>query len=213
MGNYNLAIINQVGRRNSMKNLQDLIIQIKKLEKELYEELQKKQAEFYYNVQGKKVRFENAARRHHKTLMTHVPTYILKARLRNLLTIPFIWSCVFPALFLDLMVSIYQAVCFTIYKIPKVSRSEYLVFDRHALAYLNLIEKINCIYCGYFNGLIAYVQEIAARSEQYWCPIKHARRMASLHSRYQNYLEYGDAEGYRQNFHEVRNNFSDVKED
>lgn len=193
-----------------MKNLQDLIGQIKKLEKELYEELQKRQDDFFYNIQGKKVRFEKAARRHHKTLMTHVPAYIIRARLRNILTIPFIWSCFFPALLLDLVVSFYQALCFPIYAIPKVKRSEYIVIDRHALAYLNIIEKANCLYCGYFNGLIAYIQEIAARSEQYWCPIKHARRTASLHSRYKNYLEYGDAEGYRNNFHETRNDFRDL---
>ena len=71
-----------------MKSLQDLIEQIKNLEKELYEELQKKQEEFFYNIQGKKVRFEKAARRQHKTLMTHIPAYILQARLSNILPVP-----------------------------------------------------------------------------------------------------------------------------
>lgn len=194
-----------------MKNLQTLIEQIKALEKELYEELQKKQDEFFYNIQGKKVRFEEAARRHHKSLMTHVPTYLLEARLRNILTIPFIWACFVPALFLDLVVTIYQALCFPIYEIPKVRRSDYVVIDRHTLAYLNIIEKVNCLYCSYFNGLIAYVQEIGARSEQYWCPIKHARRVAKLHSRYKKYLEYGDAESYRKNFDKIRSDFSDLK--
>jgi hypothetical protein len=196
-----------------MKSLQDLIAQIKNLEKELYEELQKKQDEFFYNIQGKKVRFEEAARRQHRSLMTHVPAYILHARLRNILTVPFIWACFPPALLMDLMVSFFQAVCFPIYQIPKVRRSEYVVIDRHALAYLNIIEKVNCLYCGYFNGLIAYVQEIAARSEQYWCPIKHARRVASLHSRYKIYLEYGDGEGYKKNFAKIRRDFADLQEE
>lgn len=195
-----------------MTKFQDLIKQIKNLEKELYEELQKKQDEFYYIVQGKKVRFEKAARRHHKALMTHVPTYLVRARFRNILTIPFIWACLIPGLFLDLVASIYQAVCFPIYEIPKVKRSEYIVIDRHSLAYLNIIEKINCLYCGYFNGLIAYIQEIGARSEQYWCPIKHARRVANLHSRYKTYLEYGDAEGYKKDFARIRKDFNDLKE-
>ena len=193
-----------------MKNLQDLIKQIKNLEKELFEELQKKQEEFFYNIQGKKVRFEKAARRHHKTLMTHIPAYILQARLRNILTVPFVWACFPPALFMDVMLSIFQAICFPIYKIPKVKRSDYIVIDRHSLAYLNIIEKVNCVYCGYFNGLIAYVQEIAARTEQYWCPIKHARRVANIHSRYKKYLEYGDGEGYKKEFHEIRRDFEDL---
>jgi len=195
-----------------MRNLQDIIGQIKNLEKELHAELQKKQEEFFYNIQGKKVRFEEAARRRHKALMTHVPVYLLHARFRNLLTIPFVWACFPPALLMDLVVSFYQFICFPIYEIPKVRRSDYIVIDRHSLAYLNLIEKINCVYCGYFNGLIAYTQEIAARTEQYWCPIKHARRMANLHSRYKNYLEYGDASGYKNDFDNIRNSFNDLKE-
>lgn len=194
-----------------MKNLQELIEQIKSLEKELYEELQKKQEEFFYDIQGKKVRFEKAVRYHHKTLMTKVPAYILHARLRNILTVPFIWACFPPALLMDIVLSIFQIICFPVYGIPKVKRSDYIVIDRHSLAYLNIIEKINCVYCGYFNGLIAYVQEIAARTEQYWCPIKHARRVANLHSRYRKYLEYGDGEGFKKEFQEIREDFDDLK--
>jgi hypothetical protein len=35
---------------------------------------------------------------------------------------------------------------------------------------------VNCVYCGYFNGLIAYVQEIAARTEQFWLPHKACQK-------------------------------------
>lgn len=195
-----------------MKSLHDLIQQIKSLEKELYAELQKKQDEFYYNIQGKKVRFEEVARRQHKAMMTHVPAYLLRARLRNILTVPFIWACLPPALVMDLMVSFFQVVCFPIYHIPKVKRSDYIVIDRHALAYLNIIEKVNCVYCGYYNGLMAYIQEVVARTEQYWCPIKHARRVANIHSRYPKYLEYGDAEGYKKEFQTIRKDFADLQE-
>jgi hypothetical protein len=45
--------------------------------------------------------------------------------------------------------------------------------------------------------LIGYVREIASRTEQYWCPIKHARRVIGTHSRYALFEDYGDAEGYR----------------
>ena len=193
-----------------MKNLQDLIEQIKLLEKELYVEIQKKQEEYFYIIKGKKVRFEKAARRHHKALVTHIHTYLLRSKVRNILSIPFIWACLFPALFMDLVLSIFHTVCFTLYKIPKVKRSEYIVIDRHSLAYLNVIEKLNCVYCGYVTGLLAYVQEIVSRTEQYWCPIKHARRVANIHSRYKNFVEYGDAEKYKNELANIRNDFSDL---
>lgn len=195
-----------------MNRLQELVEQIRKLEKELYAELQKKQDEFYYQIKGRKVYFEDATRRYHKTLVTRLHTYLREATLLNILTIPFIWGCLFPALVLDLMVTIFHRLCFPIYKIPLVKRCDYIIIDRQSLTYLNGIEKLNCLYCGYFNGLIGYVQEIAARTEQHWCPIKHARKQAALHSRYQTFLEYGDAEGFRQKFDKVRHDFADLEE-
>ena len=81
---------------------------------------------------------------------------------------------------------------------------DYLVFDRHHLAYLNALEKLNCAYCAYANGLIAYVREIASRTEEYWCPIKHARRLIGAHAYYATFEDYGDAEGYRRRLEELR---------
>jgi hypothetical protein len=195
-----------------MNRLQELVEQIRRLEKELYAELQKKEEEFFYRVKGRKVYFEEATRQYHKTLVLRLRTYLREAPLLNILTAPFIWACLPPALFLDLVVSVFHSVCFRVYGIPLVKRSEYIVIDRQALTYLNIIEKINCVYCGYFNGLIGYVQEIAARTEQYWCPIKHARKTASLHSRYRKFLEYGDAEGFRRRLGEIRHDFKDLEE-
>jgi hypothetical protein len=191
--------------------LQDLIEAIKKLEQELSQEFQKKEAEFYYKVQGKKISFDREVRRQHKLIATRISRYLKEADILNILTIPFIWACLFPALLMDAAVSLFQAVCFPIYKIPKVKRSSYIVIDRYALSYLNGIEKLNCAYCGYFNGLIAYIREIAGRTEQYWCPIKHARRTSGFHNRYSKFLEYGDAEGYRREIEKVRHDFEDIE--
>jgi len=165
--------------------LQHLIAAIKKLEKELSQEIDKKEAEFFYKIQGKKVRFDEEIKRQHKLLATRISRYVKEAELLNILTIPFIWACLLPALLLDALVSLFQAVCFP-------------------------------VYCGYFNGLIAYTHEIAGRTEQYWCPIKHARRTSGFHSRYSRFLEYGDAQGYREELYTVRHDFEDlltVKED
>src|ERR1019366_470345 len=70
-------------------------------------------------------------------------------------------------------------------------RKDYLVFDRGRLAYLNTIEKVGCIYCSYANGLLAMITEIAARTEQHFCPIKHAHTLKKTHSRYPTFLPYG----------------------
>jgi hypothetical protein len=58
---------------------------------------------------------------------------------------------------------------------------------------------------------LAYVTEIAGRTEQHWCPIKHARRLQKTHDRYSHFLPYGDAAAYRKKIEEVRCDFNDVK--
>jgi hypothetical protein len=192
-------------------NLEDLIEKIKKLQKELDQELQKKEEEFFYKIRGKRVYFEKEIRRRHKILVKNMFRYLSDAALLNILTAPIIWFCFLPAVFMDIVVSLYQTTCFRVYKIPRVRRGQYIVIDRHALRYLNPIEKLNCVYCGYFTGLIAFVQEVAARTEQYWCPIKHARRVANIHNRYGRFVEYGDAQGYKNNLEKIRRDFDDLQ--
>jgi hypothetical protein len=60
------------------------------------------------------------------------------------------------------------------------------------------------MYCSYANGLIAYAREITARTEQYFCPIKHAQKMLGAHRRYQSYLEYGEAEDFQARLDQFR---------
>ena len=112
-----------------------------------------------------------------------------------------------PFLVLDLFLFLYQAICFPVYGIPKAKRSDYLIFDRKDLPYLNIIEQFNCFYCSYANGLAGYFREIAARTEQYWCPIKHARRILAAHDRYPRFFEYGDAESYRKGLERLKKEF------
>ncbi|MEE4348189.1 MAG: hypothetical protein V2I53_15435, partial [Paracoccaceae bacterium] len=47
------------------------------------------------------------------------------------------------------------------------------------------------------NGVIGYVQEVAGRTEAYWCPIKHAARVGAQHMYYAQFVDYGDAEGFQ----------------
>jgi hypothetical protein len=130
--------------------------------------------------------------------------YVLYGDLPTLLTTPVIYSLIVPFVLLDAWVSFYQAVCFRAWGLRRVRRRGYFVIDRHKLRYLNALEKAHCVYCGYINGLIAYVREVAARTEQYWCPIKHGRRVRRTHEHYRSFAGYGDAKAYREKLPALR---------
>jgi hypothetical protein len=170
---------------------------IEALEAELEAELAQRRAGLRVGLEKGRAFFEEEILRRHRELRTRLLAYVFNAHPLVILTAPVIYALIIPLVLLDLFVTIYQAVCFPVYGIPKVRRGDYLIFDRYHLAYLNALEKLNCAYCAYANGLIAYVREIAGRTEQYWCPIKHVRRVIGAHSRYATFEDYGDADGYR----------------
>lgn len=175
----------------------ELIRKIETMEDELEAELAKQRAMLRIELEHGKVRFEQELLRRHRELQIRLTKYILGARPLVVITAPIIYSVVLPVLLLDLFVTVYQSICFRVYGIARVSRSDYFVFDRAHLPYLNLIEKLNCAYCTYANGVVAYVREVASRTEEYWCPIKHARRVIVSHKRYVKFEDYGDAQAYR----------------
>jgi hypothetical protein len=158
-----------------------------------------------------RVRFEESVLAEQRKLKSSLGRYLLDSSFLVILTAPVIYSAVVPFFLLDLFMSVYQAICFPLYGIPKVRRADYLVFDRGRLQYLNLVERINCSYCSYGNGLLAWSREISARTEQHWCPIKHARRIGDRHSRYGHFVDYGDAGEYRKEIDAVRNDFVDIR--
>jgi hypothetical protein len=176
--------------------IDDLFARIGQLELEAEQELNRARERWRYRVDARRVRFEQDVHRLHKRLRQSIPRFIRESSPLNLLTAPIIYAVVAPLAVLDLSFSIYQLLCFPIYRIAHVRRSDYILIDRHHLAYLNGIEKVNCAYCSYANGVLAYTREIAGRTEQYWCPIRHARRMHGAHAHYREFVEYGDAEGY-----------------
>lgn len=193
-----------------MSRLQEIFDEMELLKKELIEELQRREEELSYELHERGIFFREGIVEQHRQQMVRLGTYLRHAKLRNVATAPIIWLCIIPTLLMDLAVSFYQMSCFPIYKIPKAKRRDYVVIDRQHLKYLNIIEKMNCIYCGYFNGVVAYAQEVAARTEQYWCPIKHANKLKTVHSRYGKFFDFGDSENYRECFHTIRNSFDDI---
>lgn len=194
-----------------MTKIDDILERIEQLEKELKEELYKAEDEFLYTIRGRKVIFSAEIRAYHRKLAQRWSDYVYESGLMIVLTIPVIWLALIPAALMDAAICLYQLVCFPVYGIPRVKRSDYVIMDRHKLRYLNWIEKLNCAYCSYFNGLIGFVTEVAARTEQYWCPVRHARPLKAVHSRYRHFFGYGDAQAYRKGLAEIRKRFGDVK--
>jgi len=186
------------------EEITQLAAAIRTLERQLEAAIAKRRIELNYEVHGGIVRFEQAVLARHRLLKVRLSSYILGARPAIILTAPAIYALIIPLLLLDLFVAVYQAVCFPVYGIPRVRRRDYLAFDRGQLVYLNAIEKLNCEYCAYANGLLAYVREVASRTEEYWCPIKHARRVLGVHSRYGSFVDYGDADAYRHDLERLR---------
>ena len=191
------------------EKIKKIIDKIHEFEDELRELLYEQQSRFSYKISGKRVEFEKSIREAHLKLKTSLFYWFITISPKHLLSAPFIYGLVVPLLIFDIGVSTYQSICFRLYGIPIVKRSKYFIFDHQHLAYLNIFEKTHCLYCSYANGLVNYGREIAARTEEYWCPIKHAHKVVDPHNRYIGFLEYGDAEGYQNNFEEVRKGKSD----
>jgi len=199
----------------SETKIDSLLQRLHKLEQEVEAEVDQaltdKRAQFRYTLKQDRIRFDAEVTKLQHRYRTDLVRYIFGANIGHLLTAPLIYSLILPFALLDLMVTVYQWGCFPIYRIPKIRRRDYIAIDRQHLAYLNALEKLNCVYCGYGNGVIAYVREVAARTEQYWCPIKHARRTLDPHRHSEDFVDYGDATVYRERLQALRKALRQLK--
>ena len=187
------------------KHIDELLQRIQSLQEELEEEYRKRREDLDEKRAQLAEEFLRTQRRYKMGLFR----FLVRSRFLVVLTAPVIYAGWIPFLLMDLFVTLYQYICFPIYRIPRVKRSDYVVLDRGELPYLNLVEKFNCFYCSYGTGVAAYVREVAARTEQYWCPIKHARRIRGAHGRYPQFFDYGDAEAFRQGVERLRRQYRD----
>ena len=196
-------------------SIDDILNRLHTLQEELESEidrlLSEKREQFRYTMKRGRVKFEQGMRALQRHQKIGLWAYLSSARLGHLLSAPVTYSLIIPFVILDIMVSAYQHICFRIYGIPRVARKKYFVIDRQHLAYLNMIEKFNCAYCGYGNGLIEYTREIAARTEQYWCPIKHAQRTPDPHHLAKRFVDYGDADAYKERLQAMREEISTME--
>jgi hypothetical protein len=193
------------------EKIRTLLDQITALEDELRTSLHEQESSVLFQIKGKRIEFEHSIKEAHRQLKIGFFRWVVTNRPQNLITGPIIYGMIIPLLVMDFFVSLYQLTCFPIYGIAKVRRSDYIVFDRQQLQYLMFIEKFHCTYCAYGTGLLAYMYEILARTEQYFCPIKHARRVLGSHSRYARFLGYGEAKDYEARLEEYRVALGKVK--
>ncbi len=153
-------------------------------------------------IQQKRIIFSDTIRQKNRAFRIPAWRYAIPKSIRHILSIPFIYGMIIPALILDVFITVYQWGAFPLYGIPKAKRGDYIIYDRRFLDYLNIIQKVHCLYCSYINGLFAYSLEIAARTERYWCPVKAANKPKSYHSWYKEFADYGNPEEWNEKFND-----------
>lgn len=173
---------------------------IDNLKNDLYKEYESLASKYDFFIQNKKVVFSQKIKEYQKSKKTNLFKYIFTANIRNLLSVPFIYSLIFPAIVLDLFLTMYIFTAFPLYWIPRPARKDFFIYDRRFLKYLNLLQKFNCLYCSYVNWLFAYAVEIWWRTEQYWCPIKHALNNELEHKYAKEYADFWDPDWFNEIF-------------
>jgi hypothetical protein len=178
-------------------DISKLLADMRALQDQLEDILDEARERFRYTMEDGRAHFTREVQLLQRRYRVSSIRYLLDSDWRSIVTAPVIYAMLIPLTAVDLSFSLYQHICFRAYGVPRVRRRDYLVNDRHRLVYLNTIEKVNCAYCGYGNGVIAYAREIISRTEQYWCPIRHANRVTDPHARYVRFFPFGDAQGYQ----------------
>jgi hypothetical protein len=187
------------------QRMQELAGEIVRLQGELDREIAAQRKVLGVKLEAALVDFEDGVVAEQRALRIKVASFLAQSSFGATVTAPIIYSLIIPFLLADIWVVIYQAVYFQACGITRVRRSDYIVFDRRHLAYLNWIEAMNCLFCAYANGLVSYIRQVSSRAEQYWCPIKHALKIHDPHTRYQKFLKCGDADGCRGRLAACRN--------
>ncbi len=175
---------------------------MEELKSSLWKEQARLAKKYGFSINDKHIVFLQKIRDQHKKIRVPTWKYVIPTDIRHLVSMPFIYMMIIPAVILDLFITMYHLIAFPLYRIPKVKRGDYIIYDRRFLDYLNIIQKIHCIYCSYVNGLFAYSLEIAARTERYWCPVKSASKVMLNHGWYNDFANYGDPDDWQKKFND-----------
>lgn len=193
-----------------ISRINKLLEDIKNKKIEVTKEYENLKEKYGFKIEWRKIIFNSSVIEKNKKFKQSIFDSIFSTRVRELLSAPFIYAMIIPAVILHLFLFIYQQTAFRLYKIPLIKAKDYIVFDRKQLDYLNIFQKIHCMYCSYVNGLFQYSVEIAWRTEKYWCPIKHAKKKSWEHAWEQYFADYGDAEWFKETFCTIKE-FENIK--
>ncbi len=181
-----------------------LIEEIEKKKNELKIEYHKLMWKYGFSLHKGRIIFNSERIKENRKYRISAWKSFLSLTIRHLIAIPFIYVMFIPALILDAFLFIYQQTAVRLYGIPLVKRSDYIVYERKHLDYLNWIEKFNCLYCSYFNWLMSFAVEVAWRTEKYWCPIKSATRKNWWHNWEKYFADYGDPVWFKEEFNDLK---------
>ena len=132
-----------------------------------------------------------------KSLLHHTP-------LGGILSMPFIYFLIVPFLLLDFCVTVYKHICFPFWGIETVRRADHVILDRKHLPFLNWRQKLNCLYCDYAQGVLAYVRAVTSSTEHFWCPVKHKTNLHNQTGSYDRYAEHEGTKDYPQHLQAKR---------
>lgn len=186
--------------------LSDIKIKKEEFRDELFIEYEKLKEKYWFIIQWRKIIFNSEVRQKNKEQKKWIIETIFNAKVREILSIPFIYPIIIPIVILDIFITIYQFFAFRLYKIPMVKRKDYIIYDRFQLDYLNIFQKIHCQYCSYVNWLLSYVVEIVWRTEMYWCPIKSSQKIKWWHDWQEYFADYGDSIWFKETFCRTQKN-------
>jgi len=189
--------------------IKEMVEEIEMMKKKLGKEIDKEEEYVNYEIGNGHIKFEKEIFKRQKENMMHLWDWFSEIPLAQLLSAPVVYMMIVPAVLFDMMLFVYQNVVSRVFNIKFGKRSDYIVFDRQYLGYLNVVEKLNCLYCAYFNGLMQYASSIAARTEFYFCPIKHAKKIVYKHEHYDTFLSYGDGDAYQIKLKKIRKDSED----
>ncbi len=140
--------------------IREILLKMESLNADLKEEYARLSQKYGFSFQKKRIIFLEEFRKRNKSFRFPAWKYAIPTNIRHFFSIPFIYGMIIPTVILDIFLIIYQAAAFRLYRIPLVKRSEYVVFDRRFLDYLNFVQKVNCLYCSYVNGVFAFAVEV-----------------------------------------------------
>lgn len=181
--------------------ISEILKEIKSRKNDLLKEYENLKEKYGFAFIKGKIMFNLDRKKENRKLRKSIWDSLFGLRIREVISMPFIYSMIIPALILDIFLFIYQQTAIRLYWIPLVKRSDYIVYDRRFLDYLNFFQKFNCLYCSYVNWLFSYAVEIAWRTEKYWCPIKNSHRVKWWHDWQEYFADYWDPIWFKEEFH------------